>query len=560
MSLAEAQAHLTASREVFETVEAQVRGVSMQVWKNVPATARAVFELARRHGAQEFLVYEDERITFDAFARAAIAIAAALEREGLARGDRVALAMRNLPEWPAVFFGALLAGAIVVPLNAWWTGPELVFGLEDSASRFVFTDAERLERLGHDLPSRVQHMFVARGDDSGPARPLEQILGPPSSWHKLPDAAMPCVALDPEDNATIFYTSGTTGPPKGALGTHRSLTTNIFATPFSMARNALRRGTPPPDLQARTQRVTLVAVPFFHVTACLAALMPNAAAGGKLVLMRKFEAEAAMALIQKERVSVTGGVPAIVLSLLEHPRFTDYDLSSLELLSHGGAPSPSNLAARIRDHFPNAVPGNGWGMTETSATCTTHSAEEYEHRPASCGPALPVSRIRIMNADGSAELPLGQVGELWAFGPNIVKGYWNRSEDTQAVFRDGWLRTGDLAFMDEEGFCFIVDRAKDMLIRGGENIYCIEVESALCEHPAVADAALIGLAHPVLGEVPAAVVQAREPVNESDLRAFLADRVAAFKVPDRIAIRQAPLPRNASGKLVKSALKAMFGS
>jgi long-chain acyl-CoA synthetase len=558
MALAEAEARLTAPGQFFETVEVQVRGIPVRVWKNVPATARAVFELARRHGAKEFLVYEDERISFDAFARAALAVAAALEREGLKKGDRVALVMRNLPEWPVIFFGALIAGAIVVPLNAWWTGPELAYGLKDSGSRFVFADAERLERLQGHLPPSVEQVFVARGEQTSAAGAVEDILGPARDWYTLPDGAMPAVALDPEDDATIFYTSGTTGTPKGALGTHRSLTTNIFATPFSLARNALRRGGVPPDPHTAPQRVILVTVPFFHVTACLAALMPNAASGGKLILMRKFEPEAAMALIQKERISVTGGVPAIVLSLLEHPKFADYDLSSLELVAYGGAPSPVALAGRIRERFAKAAPSNGWGMTETSATCTSHSAEEYDHRPASCGPALPVSRVRIMNREGTQELPRGAVGELWAFGPNLVRGYWNRPEDTAEAFRDGWLRTGDLGFMDEEGFCFVVDRAKDMLIRGGENIYCIEVESVLCEHPAIAEAALIGLPHPTLGEIPAAVVQARAAVSEQDLRRFAATRLAAFKVPEKILVSQAPLPRNANGKVVKSELRAAF--
>ena len=559
MTLAEAEARLTARGEPFETVDAVIRGVPMKVWKNVPATARAVFELARRHGGREFLVYEDERITFEAFARAALAVAAALEREGLAKGDRVALAMRNLPEWPVIFFGALLAGGIVVPLNAWWTGTELAYGLRDSGSRFLFADPERQERLKGTLPAAVQKQFVTRAA-SRPAgvAALEDILGPPGHWSALPDGVPPDVAPDPEDDATIFYTSGTTGAPKGAVGTHRALTTNIFATPFSTARNALRRGAAPPDPRAAPQRVSLVAVPFFHVTGAIAALVPNMAAGGKLVLMRKFEPEAAMALIHKERVTVTGGVPAIALALLEHPRFAEYDLSSLRMLHYGGAPSPVTLAARIRAALPQAAPGNGWGMTETSATCTTHFGEEYGHRPASCGPALPVSPIRIMDGAGECERPRGQVGELWASGPNLVRGYWNRPDDTRAAFRDGWLRTGDLATMDDEGFCFIVDRARDMLIRGGENIYCIEVESVLCEHPAVADAALVGLHHPLLGEVPAAIVQARGPVSESDLRGFAATRMAAFKVPDRIVVSHKPLPRNTTGKLVKSALKSLY--
>jgi long-chain acyl-CoA synthetase len=403
---------------------------------------------------------------------------------------------------------------------------------------------------------------------------LEEIIGVPANWQDLPQKPLPNVALTPEDDATIFYTSGTTEAPKGALGTHRSLTTNIFAMPFSNARNALRRGTPSglriasaatatsPSCASREgeagperQRITLLAVPFFHVIGSLSVMLPSMAAGGKLVMMRKFDAQEALALIARERVTVTGGVPAVALALLEQA--DGHDLSSLDLVTFGGAPSPSSLAARISAHL-GAMPGQGWGMTETSATCTSHSGEDFLARPSSCGPALPVSRLKILK-DG-VEQPPGTPGELWAFGPNIVKGYWNRPEATAAAFQDGWLKTGDLAMLDSEGFCTILDRSSDMLIRGGENIYCIEVEAVLAQHPAVVDAALVGLAHPLLGEVPAALVQTRPgvEVSEAALRDFAAQRLAAFKVPVAMRLSREALPRNAAGKLVKSELRKVF--
>jgi long-chain acyl-CoA synthetase len=299
--------------------------------------------------------------------------------------------------------------------------------------------------------------------------------------------------------------------------------------------------------------VTLLAVPFFHVVGSLSVLLPNMAAGGKLVLMHKFDAAQAAQLIAREKVTVAGGVPAIALALLEQTG----DFSSLELVTFGGAPSPVSLARRIRDRL-GAMPGQGWGMTETSATCTTHSAEDYLHRPDSCGPALPVSRVRILK-DG-LDAPPGMVGEVWAFGPNIVKGYWNRPEATAQGLVDGWLKTGDLGSLDAEGFLTIADRSQDMLIRGGENIYCIEVENILAQHPGVADAALVGLAHPWLGEVPAALVQARPgmEVSEQGLQDFARARLAAFKVPVRILVSHEPLARNAGGKLVKSVLRKAF--
>lgn len=553
MTLAEAHARLTAPGAPFETTETIIRGVAMPVWKHVPTTAAEAFQRARQFGAREFLIHEQERVTYEGFARAALAVAALLAERGLKKGDRVALVMRNLPEWPVIFMGALLAGAIAVPLNAWWTGTELAYALLDSGARFVFADAERLARLS-DLPPMVQEVIAVRAANPRGVTVLEDMIGAPAHWARLPDRPMSAMTLLPEDDATIFYTSGTTGAPKGALGTHRSLTTNIFAQPFSNARNSLRRGE---EIPKAGQRVTLLAVPFFHVIGSLSVLVPNMAAGGKLVLMRKFEPGEAQALIAREKVTVTGGVPAVALSLLEQTR--DHDLSSLEMVTYGGAPSPVSLARDIHQKL-GAMPGQGWGMTETSATCTTHSGLDYLHRPTSCGPALPVCRLKVMG--GQRELPAGEAGELWAFGPNIVKGYWNRPEATAERFQDGWVKTGDLAVLDEEGFCTILDRGEDMLIRGGENIYCIEVENILLQHPAVADAALIGLAHPLLGEVPAAAVQLRAGivVSEEALRKFAADRLAAFKVPVMLRLGSEALPRNSTGKLDKQALRRVFAS
>jgi long-chain acyl-CoA synthetase len=554
LSLSQAHARLTAPGAAFETVEVAVRGVGMRVWKHAPATAAQAFAQARSHGAREFLVYQGERVTYEGFARASLKIAQLLVGHGLKKGDRVALVMRNLPEWPVVFMGALLAGAIVVPLNAWWSGTELAYGILDCGARFVFADAERLARL-KDLPPSVEQLFVTRAaNPPAGVTILEEMIGASAHWQNLPEGTMPDIPLSPEDDATIFYTSGTTGAPKGALGTHRSLTTNIFAMPFSNARNQLRRG----EAVAVTdgQRITLIAVPFFHVIGSLSVLLPNMAAGGKLVLMRKFDAAEALALIARERVTVAGGVPAVALSLLEEMQ--DHDLSSLQLVTYGGAPSPNSLARGIRDGL-GAMPGQGWGMTETSATCTSHSGEDYLYRPSSCGPALPVSRLKILK-DG-VEQPAGVAGELWAFGPNIVKGYWNRPEATAEIFQDGWIRTGDLAMLDDEGFCTILDRAHDMLIRGGENIYCVEVENVLTQHPAVADAALVGLPHPLLGEVPAALVQIRAgtEVSEKALQDFAAERLAAFKVPVKVHLSDQALPRNDGGKLVKTQLRKVFG-
>jgi long-chain acyl-CoA synthetase len=288
-------------------------------------------------------------------------------------------------------------------------------------------------------------------------------------------------------------------------------------------------------------------------------MIPLIAGGGKLVFMHKWDPELALQIIERERITGTGGVPTIAWQLLAHPALEKYDLSSLESIGYGGAPAAAELVRRLKEKFPKSAPGFGWGMTETSGAVTGHSDEDYELRPESSGPALPVCEMKIMDEDGR-EMPPGGIGELWAKGPNVVRGYWRKPDATAATFLDGWLRTGDIARIDEEGFLFILDRVKDMLIRGGENIYCIEVENALYEHPAVIDAAVVAIPHRSLGEEPGAVVTLKHgtQASEGELRAFAAERIAAFKVPVRILLSREMLPRNPNGKILKSELKRLF--
>jgi long-chain acyl-CoA synthetase len=569
MSIEQAHALLTAPGSPMETEEVVIRGIRTKVWKHLPASLRDVVAAGRQHGAKIFLVYEDERVSFEAFHRAVAALAAELAAEGVGPGDRVAVIMRNLPEWVVAFYAAASLGAIVTPLNAWWTGPELEYGLTDSGTKVLLVDRERYERITEHLPNcpDLVRVYVSRQNEeiANPlVKKLEDAIGPPDSWKDLPDAPLPTVAIGPEDDATIFYTSGTTGRPKGALGTQRGVNSNIMAAMCGGARVFLRRGEQPPapDPDA-PQRATLLSVPFFHVTGCFAILNPTLATGGKLVMMRKWEPIRAFELIERERVTMAGGVPTIAWQLIEHPARANYDLSSLEGVSYGGAPSAPELVRKLKETFPNATSGQGWGMTETCATVTGNGGEDYANRPDSCGVAVPVSKIEIRDpVDGRTVLPPDTVGELWACGPQMMKLYWNKPEATAQTLVDGWVRTGDLARIDAEGFCFIIDRAKDMLIRGGENIYCIEVENALYDHPAVMDAAVVGVPHRTLGEEPAAVVTLKpgHEATEEELRAHVAERLAAFKVP--IAVRFWPevLPRNPNGKILKSELKTLFES
>jgi acyl-CoA synthetase (AMP-forming)/AMP-acid ligase II len=546
----------------FEMETAEIEGVPTRVWKNaLPNLAVLAAHANASFGDREFVVYEDERVTYAAWYRAVATLAHALQERGVKKGDRVALAMRNLPEWPVAFFAAAVTGAIVVPLNAWWTGEELAFGLADSGATVLICDAERWDRISPykaEMPA-LAHVMVARAGAAAMAEPaitLESIIGSPKSYADLADLSLPDVAIAPDDAATIFYTSGTTGKPKGALGSHRNLLTNGFSSAYSGAATMLRRGDPLPEPSIRA---SLLVIPMFHVTACSASMIPTIQAGHKIVLLHKWDTVKAFEIIEREKINATGGVPFIAWQLIEHPDRAKYDLSSIDAISYGGAPSAPELVSKIYEIF-GAFPGNGWGMTETMATVTSHVAEDYLNRPDSCGPAVAVSDVKIMSEDGSTELPVGEVGELWARGPQIVKGYWNRPDATAETFVDGWVRTGDLARVDDEGFCFIVDRAKDMIIRGGENIYSSEVENILYEHPAVTDAALIGIPHQTLGEEPAAVVHLAPGMtaSEGELREYVSARLAKFKVPVKIIFTQDTLPRNANGKILKRDLKALF--
>ena len=567
MSIEQVRQMLIAPGSPLEMETLTIRGIETRVWKNAPPSLRAMLDLARTHGPKTFLVYEDERVTYDMFVRAACAFARGLAQAGVSKGDRVAIIMRNLPEWPVAFYGAAALGAIVTPLNAWWTSAELEYGLRDSGAKTAIVDAERYERIAEHLSTLpdLERVYVSRLSEEV-AHPkvtsLESVIGATADWPKLPDEPAPPADIAPDDNATIFYTSGTTGNPKGALATQRNIGSNIMASGFSLARSYLRRGEAPPapDPDA-PQRVPLLSVPFFHATGCFAVLNPTIFSGGKIVLMHKWDPIKAFEVIQAERVTQIGGVPTIAWQLIEHPLRKNYDLSSLEQVAYGGAPSAPELVKQIQSSFKNSAPGNGWGMTETSATHTSNLGEDYIRRPDSCGPCVGDYQIEVRNEAGEV-LPPNTLGELYAKGPNIVVGYWNKPEATAATFIDGWVKTGDLAKIDDEGFCYILDRAKDMLIRGGENIYCVEVENALYAHPAVMDAAVVAVPHKTLGEEPGAVVtlKAGAELTEQELRSFVAERIAAFKVPVKIQFRTETLPRNANGKILKNELKSVFAN
>ncbi len=570
MSIDAANDLLTRPGGRFEIRKEMIRGREYRVFAAGPHTIRELFDHCAIFADREYLIYEGERVTYDAFRHAALALALRLQAQGVQRGDRVAIVMRNLPELFVAFYGAVLAGAIATPLNSWWTGPELEFALVDSGCRVAIVDPERFAIVQPHLDAcaALERVLVTRSEGALPADQriarLEDAIGAAADWASLPQSAPPDIAFSPDDDVAILYTSGTTGRPKGAVVSHRAIVSNIHAVALPVMRAMIRWGEPlPPAVDPLTapQRVNLVAVPLFHATGLITQMALAPYGGHKVVMMRRWNAAEAVHLIERERVNVTGGVPTIAWQLLEEAENSAADLSSLASIAYGGAPAAAELTRRIKARFPSVRMATGWGMTETLATFTSASGREYETHPDSAGPPIPINDLQIRDPqDGVTVLPAGAVGELWARGPQVVRGYWNRPEANAGTFVDGWLRTGDLGRMDEEGYLTIVDRAKDMVIRGGENIYCLEVETAIFEHPDVLDAAVIGIPHQTLGEEPAAVVRlaADSDVTEDALKAHVAARIARFKVPVSVRFMDENLPRNASGKIMKAQLRDMF--
>jgi long-chain acyl-CoA synthetase len=584
LSVADATATLTAPGQLFEMEQADIRGVSTRTWKNAPPSLRAVLDLSLGHGDATFLVYEDERTSFAEHYRIACTLAHRLRDEfGVRPGDRVAIAMRNLPEWVMAFWAITVTGAIVVPLNAWWSGEELRYGLEDSGSKVAFVDTQRADTIRPFLGglNGLAARIVADEHRSRPERaPLEvrqpaDGSAPVAEWPFAlalgdveGDATPPDIALDMEDDATIFYTSGTTGRPKGAVGTHRNICTNLMSLFFINSRAQLRfgrsPGESPGDASSKVQSAILLSVPLFHATGCHSVMVGNMGAGGKIVMMHHFDPERALELIAREKVTTFGGVPAMVMQVLDSPAFSSYDTSSIRSVSYGGAPAPPDLVRRIRAAWPIGQPSNGYGLTETSSVTSMNTGADYVARPDSVGPPVPVAEVAIVPEDYAGDEPDGTIapgseqrGELWIKGPHVVRGYWNRPVETAQTFTRGWLHTGDIARLDTDDFIYIVDRAKDMIIRGGENVYSVQVEAALFEHPAVADCAVIGVPEPTLGEEVGAVVVLRPgfKVGAEELSAHVRNRLAGFMVPTHIWFRDEPLPRNPAGKILKRELR-----
>lgn len=552
--LKEAWAQLTAPGAPFEIETIEVRGVPIRAYKNAPPNVRALWLSTAQYADRTYMVYGDERITYAQAHAQTAAIANWLFKQGVQPGDRVAIAMRNYPEWLLVYWACVSVGIAAVGMNAWWVPEEIAYALKDSTPKVTFCDAERLERILERPETAATTRLVAVRMDNPPpgVTPWAEVVAE--------GGPMPDVAVDPDADACIFYTSGTTGFPKGAQLTHRGCVSNLFNIMFSGQASALAtaRGTGVPiDPNAPVPiPVALLTTPLFHVTANNCGAYAVTAAGGKLVLMYRWDALEALKLIQAEKVTAMSGVPVMSRELISHPDFDQYDTSSLMSLGGGGAPLQPDLVAKIDSQVKTARPNTGYGMTETCGIITAVSADFFVDKPSSCGPAMPTFETKVVDDDGNA-VPQGQPGELWVRGAPVIKGYLNRPEATAESITDGWLHTGDVARIDEDGFIFIVDRKKDMVLRGGENVYCAEVEAAIHQHPAVAECCVFGVPDPRLGEdVAAAVVLLPgQTLTAEELRAHCAQHIAKHKIPGHIWFRTESLPRNANGKFLKRELR-----
>jgi len=551
MTFVEANTAVTGPGQIFELIDSEVRGVTMKVFKNAPAHLGQVFAGSRGHGDKTFLVYEDEIITFAQAADRIDALASLLVNTyGVKKGDRVAVAMRNFPEWVMSFAAIISVGAVNVSMNSWWTEDEMDFALEDSGATVLICDQQRFDIGAASCVKKNIKVLVVRAEKPLPAGvdKWEEVL-PLGDKH-------PGADISPDDDATILYTSGTTGRPKGAVSTHRAIISSIMA--FS-ARNTIFQmsGTKLKDVDGPEVPTSFILiVPLFHVTGCVPVMLSCFVAGLKLAIMYKWDPEKALEMIEREQITNFVGVPTQSWDLVNSPAFEKYDTSSLRAVGGGGAPSPTSLVGKVNDKVKNGNPQLGYGMTETNAFGPAITGSDYLSHPTSTGRATWPMIVEVRD-ENLKPVPTGQSGEIWFFGPMLIRGYWNRPDATAETIVDGWLRSGDLGRLDADGYVYVEDRVKDMILRAGENVYGAEVESAIYEHPAVHEAAVFGVPHERLGEEVGVAILVNDgmTLTPEELWAFLDVKIAKFKVPTQVVIMTEPLPRNAAGKFLKRELQ-----
>jgi long-chain acyl-CoA synthetase len=517
---------------------------------NFPATLPSFFKtFCALNGANEAVVAGDERLSFADLNRISERLAHGLAARGIVKGDRIGIAMRNCPAWIVVYMAAIKAGAVATLLNGWWEPVEMEHAVQLTEPKLIIADPPRAKRLQERCKTSE---IVSLPIDL----PVEQAI---AGLLTGADEDRPLPELSPEDDATILFTSGSTGESKGALSTHRAVTTGVYAysTGLIVLFGILTQDGKAPSGPART----LLSVPLFHVTGEVPVMLNSFVIGRCMVIMPKWDATEALRLIEKEKITYFVGVPTMSLEIMNHPERHKYDLSSLKDITAGGAPRPITHVERLKQEFPDAQPALGYGLTETNATGCANFWSSYAAKPASTGrPQKPLVEVAILGG-GDRHLPAGEVGEIGIRTAANIKCYWRNPQATdETISPDGFIRTGDVGYLDEDGYLFIVDRKKEIIIRGGENISAAEVEAECYGCPAVAEVAVFGAPDERLGEVPVAVIHLKngEQMGETELRAFLDGKLARFKIPERIIFSATSLPRLGTGKIDRRALKAQY--
>jgi long-chain acyl-CoA synthetase len=550
---------LEAPGGMFELATEQVRGRPTAVFKQRERSMREKVQNATLlHGDKEFLVSDSRRISYREFGELVWGSAHALiEEHRLQKGDRIGILAYNRPEWLIALFGATSAGGIAVGLNGFWHTEEIAYGLRDSGCRYLIVDEHLHERVAPvlDAIEDLEKVFFI-----GP-NPPEGTVSIDTILQRRSD--VPSVPLEEDDPFVILYTSGTTGRSKGCITTHRGTVAQVQGVLHNFLIGMLTRGEALPVAVggdgAPATMATLLTSPLFHVAGLHSTVCTSMTAGTKLVFgPPKFDPEEVMAMIAREQVTTWMAIPTLLQRLIDHPKLGSYDLSSLQGVSTGGAPASPELlqkTSRLLPKKPNA--GATYGLTECHGMATAISSAEIERKRGSVGRPMPVLEVKIVDATGK-KLGPRQSGEICLRGATITPGYWNRPDATAETVRDGWLHTGDIGFLDEDGYLYISDRAKDMILRGGENVYCVEIENCISDHPEVEEAAVIGVPDKDLGERVMAIVRRRGASDIDALRvqAHVAEHLAKFKVPEIVEFTEEPLPRNPAGKILKNVLRS----
>lgn len=553
---AQCRAQLTAPGAPFELVDVEAHGRRFKAYRQAPASLAALIGSGRIHGDKEFMVYEGDRWSFDRFFAATDALAGRLQAEqGVQAGERIAIAMRNRPEWAVAFAAIASIGAVPVPLNSFGLRDELLAALQLTAPRMLFCDAERRDRVADDLPALgVVDVLVA--DTPAPG-------GTTLDFAALTAAGAPSwrePALDPEDPALILFTSGASSQARAVLSCQRAVCQAMQNIDFIGAFSAMTSPAAVAKIiQSGLAPTTLTAVPLFHVSGLHAQLLASLRGGRRLVFMRRWDSAQALELIQAERVTQFNGAPAMVMQLLAEPGFAAAT-ASLGGIGFGGAGLPQRVIDDVLACRPDSMSGIGFGMTESNGAGAAVAGALFFQQPASSGCLSPVVELRVADADGT-ELPVGQAGELWLRGVCVMDGYWRDPEGTaQALDDDGWLHSGDIGYLDADGYLHVVDRIKDVINRSGEKIASAEVESCLLQHPQIQEAVVFAQPDEVTGEAVVAVVVAHDGARLSpdQVREHVAGRLAAYKVPRDVHIHPGPLPRSPSGKLLKRTVKREY--